>query len=70
MLLLFRERNRANDELLVVKQAVRQQVPHRSDIQVKDLAGQPRSVRFLDTTDASRNDFHAVDQHVGRNADR
>ena len=66
---LIELRKRANDELLAANQAVWQQVLHRSDIQVKDLAGQPRSVRFLDATDASHNDFHVVDQYVGRNAD-
>lgn len=66
---LIELRKRANDELLAANQAVWQQVLHRSDIQVKDLAGQPRSVRFLDAADASRNDFHVVDQYVGRNAD-
>ena len=66
---LIELRKRANDELLAANQAVWQQVLHRSDIQVKDLAGQPRSVRFLDATDASCNDFHVVDQYVGRNAD-
>ena len=66
---LIELRKRANDELLAANQAVWQQVLHRSDIQVKDLAGQPRSVRFLDATDASRNDFHVMDQYVGRNAD-
>ena len=65
---LIELRKRANDELLAANQAVWQQVLHRSDIQVKDLAGQPRSVRFLDAADASRNDFHVVDQYVGRNA--
>ncbi|HSI49558.1 MAG TPA: type I restriction endonuclease [Ideonella sp.] len=66
---LIELRKRANDELLAANQALWQQVLHRSDIQVKDLAGQPRSVRFLDASDASRNDFHVVDQYVGRNAD-
>ena len=66
---LIELRKRANDELLAANQAVWQQVLHRSDIQVKDLAGQPRSVRFMDAGDASRNDFHVVDQYVGRNAD-
>ncbi|MCW5651109.1 MAG: type I restriction endonuclease subunit R [Ramlibacter sp.] len=66
---LIELRKRANDELLAANQAVWQQVLHRADIQVTDLAGQPRSVRFLDATDASRNDFHVVDQYVGRNAD-
>lgn len=66
---LIELRKRANDELLAANQAVWQQVLHRSDIQVKDLAGQLRSVRFLDATDVSCNDFHVVDQYVGRNAD-
>lgn len=66
---LIELRKRANDELLAANQAVWQQVLHRSDIQVKDQAGQPRSVLFLDAIDASHNDFHVVDQYVGRNAD-
>ena len=66
---LIELRKRANDELLAANQAVWQQVLNRSDIQVKDLAGQPRSVRFLDATDARRNDFHVVDQYLGRNAE-
>lgn len=66
---LIELRKRANDELLAANQAVWQQVLHRSDIQVKDVAGQPRSVRFLDATDTGSNDFHVVDQYVGRNAD-
>ncbi len=66
---LIELRKRANDELLAANQSVWQQVLHRSDIQVKDLAGQPRSVRFLDAGEASHNDFHVVDQYVGRNAD-
>lgn len=66
---LIELRKRANDDLLPANQALWEQVLHRSDIQVKDIEGQPRSVRFLDATDASRNDFHVVDQYVGRNAD-
>lgn len=66
---LIELRKRANDELLAANQAVWQQVLHRSDIQVKDRTGQPRSVRFLDAGDASHNDFHVVDQYVGRNGD-
>jgi type I restriction enzyme, R subunit len=66
---LIELRKRANDELLAANRAVWEQVLHRSDIQVKDHSGQPRSVRFLDASDARRNDFHVVDQYVGRNAD-
>ncbi|MFG0610183.1 MULTISPECIES: type I restriction endonuclease subunit R [Delftia] len=66
---LIELRKRTHDALLAANQAVWQQVLHRSDIQVKDLAGLPRSVRFLDAAEASRNDFHVVDQYVGRNAD-
>ncbi len=42
---------------------------HRSDIQVKDAEGKPRSVRFFDASAVANNDFHVVDQYVGRNAD-
>ena len=66
---LIELRKRANHPLLAANQTVWEQVLHRSDIQVKDHAGQPRSVRFLDATDARHNAFHVVDQYVGRNAD-
>ena len=46
-----------------------EQVLHRSDIQVKDAEGRPRSVHFFDATTAANNDFHVVDQYVGKNAD-
>lgn len=62
-------RKRANDELLPANKTFWEQVVHRSDIQVKDVEGKPRSVRFFDASDAANNDFHVVDQYVGRNAD-
>jgi len=66
---LIELRKRINDELLLANKAFWEQVVHRSDIQVKDVEGKPRSVRFFDASDASNNDFHVVDQYVGRNAD-
>lgn len=66
---LIELRKRVNDELLLANKAFWEQVVHRSDIQVKDVEGKPRSVRFFDASDASNNDFHVVDQYVGRNAD-
>lgn len=62
-------RKRVNDDLLPANKAFWEQVVHRSDIQVKDAEGKPRSVRFFDATTAANNDFHVVDQYVGRNAD-
>jgi type I restriction enzyme R subunit len=66
---LIELRKRVNDELLPANKAFWEQVVHRSDIQVKDVEGKPRSVRFFDASDADNNDFHVVDQYVGRNAD-
>lgn len=66
---LIELRKRLNDELLPANKAFWEQVVHRSDIQVKDVEGRPRSVRFFDASDAANNDFHVVDQYVGRNAD-
>ncbi|HCG1028606.1 TPA: type I restriction endonuclease subunit R, partial [Pseudomonas aeruginosa] len=66
---LIELRKRVTDELLPANRAFWEQVLNRSDIQVKDAEGKPRSVRFFDVRDASNNDFHVVDQYVGRNAD-
>ncbi|HBO8688347.1 TPA: type I restriction endonuclease subunit R [Pseudomonas aeruginosa] len=66
---LIELRKRVTDELLPANKAFWEQVLNRSDIQVKDAEGKPRSVRFFDVRDASNNDFHVVDQYVGRNAD-
>ncbi|KPB42605.1 hypothetical protein ALP12_200245 [Pseudomonas savastanoi pv. phaseolicola] len=66
---LIELRKCVNDELLPANKAFWEQVVHRSDIQIKDVEGKPRSVRFFDAGDASNNDFHVVDQYVGRNAD-
>lgn len=66
---LIELRKRVNDELLPANKVFWEQVVHRSDIQVKDVEGKPRSVRFFDASDATNNDFHVVDQYVGRNAD-
>jgi type I restriction enzyme, R subunit len=62
-------RKRVNDDLLPANKAFWEQVVHRSDIQVKDVDGKPRSVRFFDASNSVNNDFHVVDQYVGRNAD-
>ncbi|CBJ36234.1 Putative type I site-specific deoxyribonuclease, HsdR family [Ralstonia solanacearum CMR15] len=66
---LIELRKRVNDELLPANKAFWEQVVYRSDIQVKDAEGKPRSVRFFDACTAANNDFHVVDQYVGRNAD-
>ncbi|NRD81661.1 type I restriction endonuclease subunit R [Burkholderia pseudomallei] len=66
---LIELRKRVNDELLPANKAFWEQVVHRSDIQVKDVEGNPRSVRFFDASTVAHNDFHVVDQYVGRNAD-
>ena len=66
---LLELRKRVATDLLPANQAFWQQVLHRSDIQLADAQGRMRSVHFLDATDASRNDFHVVDQYVGRSAD-
>ncbi|PMU93287.1 MULTISPECIES: type I restriction endonuclease subunit R [unclassified Pseudomonas] len=66
---LIELRKRVNDELLPANKAFWEQVVQRSDIQVKDVEGKPRSVRFFDACNAANNDFHVVDQYVGRNAD-
>lgn len=62
-------RKRVNDDLLPANKAFWEQAVHRSDIQVKDTDGKPRSVRFFDAVTSANNDFHVVDQYVGRNTD-
>lgn len=62
-------RKRVNDELLPANKSFWEQVVHRSDIQVKDAEGKLRSVRFFGASAATDNDFHVVDQYMGRNAD-
>lgn len=66
---LIELRKRVNDELLPANKAFWEQVVHRSNIQMKDVEGKPRSVRFFDASNAANNDFHVVDQYMGRNAD-
>ncbi|CAM8670433.1 COG0610 Type I site-specific restriction-modification system, R (restriction) subunit and related helicases [Comamonadaceae bacterium] len=66
---LIELRKRVNDDLLPANKSFWEQVVHRSDIQVKDADGKPRSVRFFDTTTVTHNDFHVVDQYVGKNPD-
>ncbi|MDP3847642.1 MAG: type I restriction endonuclease [Pseudomonas sp.] len=66
---LIELRKRVTDKLLPANKAFWEQVVHRSDIQVKDVEGKLRSVRFFDASTAGNNDFHVVDQYVGRNAD-
>jgi type I restriction enzyme R subunit len=66
---LIELRKRVNDDLLPANRAFWEQALHRADIQVKDTDGKLRSVRFFDATTAANNDFHVVDQYVGKNAD-
>lgn len=66
---LIELRKRVNDELLPANKAFWEQVVHRSDIQLKDVEGKPRSVRFFNASIPSHNDFHVVNQYVGKNAD-
>ena len=66
---LIELRKLINDDLLPANKAFWEQVVHRSDIQLKDIEGKPRSVRVFDAGDAANNDFHVVDQYVGCNAD-
>ncbi|MVW64333.1 type I restriction endonuclease subunit R [Massilia sp. NEAU-DD11] len=66
---LIELRKRVNDDLLPANKAFWEQAVHRADIQVKDVEGRPRSVRFFDAITATNNDFHIVDQYVGKNAD-
>lgn len=66
---LIELRKRVNDDLLPSNRVFWEQVLHRSDIQVKDAEGRPRSVHFFDASSAANNDFHVVDQYVGKNAD-
>jgi type I restriction enzyme R subunit len=66
---LIELRKRVNDDLLPANMTFWAQAVHRSDIQVKDAQGKLRSVRFFDGTSAANNDFHVVDQYVGKNAD-
>lgn len=66
---LIELRKRVNEELLPANKAFWEQVVNRSDIQVKDVEGKLRSVHFFDSSDTANNDFHVVDQYVGRNAD-
>lgn len=62
-------RKRVNDDLLPANKTFWDQVVHRADIQVKDAEGKLRSVRFFDAAVPANNDFHVVDQYVGKNAD-
>lgn len=66
---LIELRKRVNDDLLPANKSFWEQVVHRSDIQVKDADGKPRSVRFFDAATTTHNDFHVVDQYVGKNPD-
>lgn len=66
---LIELRKCVNGDLRTANKAFWEQVLHHSHIQVKDQSGNLRSVRFVDATQPSQNDFHVVDQYVGRNAD-
>lgn len=65
---LIELRKRVNDNLLPANKLFWEQVVHRSDIQVKDASGNLRSVYFFHAV-AAKNEFHVVDQYVGKNAD-
>ena len=58
-----------NDKLMEANQTCWESVIHGSEIQVKDKAGRPRSVRFFDQLTPLNNRFHVVDQFVGTNSD-
>ncbi|QDQ82291.1 type I restriction endonuclease subunit R [Paraburkholderia megapolitana] len=66
---LIELRKRVNDDLLPANKSFSEQVVHRADVQVKDAEGKLHSVRFFDATTPANNDFHVVDQYVGKNAD-
>ncbi|MCO4879921.1 type I restriction endonuclease [Paraburkholderia caribensis] len=66
---LMELRKLVNDDLLPANRAFWEQVVNRSDIQIKDVDGKPRSVRFFDAVTFLNNDLHVVDQYVGKNAD-
>lgn len=66
---LIELRKRVNDDLLPANKAFWEHAVHRADIQVKDVEAKLRSVRFFDATTAANNDFHVVDQYVGKNAE-
>jgi len=66
---LIELRKRVNDDLLPANKAFWEQAVHRADIQVKDVEGKLRSMRFFDATTPANNDFHVVDQYVGKNAE-
>ena len=64
---------KGNDKLMEANQHCWESVIHGSEIQVKDKAGRPRSVRFFDQvsplSSTQKNAFHVVDQFVGTNSD-
>ncbi|MFZ7338131.1 type I restriction endonuclease subunit R, partial [Comamonas jiangduensis] len=66
---LIELRKLVNDDLPPANKAFWEQVLHRTNIQVKDAEGHPRSVRFIDAASTANNVFHVVDQYVGKNAD-
>ena len=57
-----------NSDLMLANQAFWLKVLFQSDLQLKDKDGNPKSIRFIEQTSASENDFHVVDQYVGKNA--
>lgn len=66
---LIELRKRISNDLMTTNKTVWEQAMHRADMQVKDHDGRLQSVRFFDAGDTGRNDFHVVDQFVGRNGD-
>lgn len=57
-----------NSDLMLANHAFWNDVLFHSNLQQKDKHGQPRSIRFIDQTNPYRNDFHVVDQYIGKNA--
>lgn len=66
---LIELRKRVIGDLLSANKTFWEQVLHRTDIQIKDAEGNPRSVRFIDASNTVNNVFHVVSQYVGKNAD-
>jgi type I restriction enzyme R subunit len=57
-----------SSNLMLANQAFWLKVLFHSDLQLKDKDGTHKSIRFIDQTSASENDFHVIDQYVGKNA--
>lgn len=56
-----------SNDLMLSNHAFWKDVLFRSNLQQKDKHGQPRSIRFIDSSGAVNNRFHVVDQYIGKN---